>query len=156
MNGVIRNALITDAKTIRNLVNSFAVNGDMLMLNLNDVVEKLMEFCVYESGADESVAGVCALHPTWLDIAEIRSLAVERNSQNQGIGRQLVLKQRRRAKEFGFKRVFTLTYRSKFFASLGFKEIIKDDLPKKMWTDCLKCLKYPDCDETAMIITLDD
>jgi amino-acid N-acetyltransferase len=155
MNAVIRKALITDAKRIQSLVNSFAVKGDMLMLNLNDVVERLMEFYVYESAEDtQKIAGVCALHPTWLDIAEIRSLAVERELQNKGIGRQLVLKQLERAGNIGFKRVFTLTYKSKFFAAMGFSEIPKDDLPKKMWTDCLKCLKYPDCDETAMIINL--
>ncbi|MDR2401512.1 MAG: N-acetyltransferase [Deferribacteraceae bacterium] len=155
MDTTIRKALITDAKRIQSLVNTFAVKGDMLMLNLNDVVEKLMEFCVCEyAGASPAVAGVCALHPTWLDIAELRSLAVEREMQNKGIGRLLVLKQLEWAKELGFKRVFTLTYKSKFFASLGFNEVPKDELPKKMWTDCLKCLKYPDCDETAMIIHL--
>jgi amino-acid N-acetyltransferase len=151
MAGTIRGAHIADAKRIQTLVNSFAVNGYMLMLNLNDVVEKIMEFYVYESSEDNTVAGVCALHPTWLDIAEIRSLAVEKNMQNKGIGRLLVLQQLEWAKALGFKRVFTLTYRSAFFSSLGFIEIAKDELPKKMWTDCLKCMKYPDCDETAMI-----
>jgi amino-acid N-acetyltransferase len=151
MTGTIRGALIADAKRIQALVNSFAVKGDMLMLNLNDVVEKIMEFCVFENAEDNTLAGVCALHPTWLDIAEIRSLAVEKTLHRKGIGKLLVLKQLEWAKALGFKRVFTLTYKSGFFASLGFTEIAKDELPKKMWTDCLKCMKYPDCDETAMI-----
>jgi amino-acid N-acetyltransferase len=124
------------------------------MLNLNDVVERTMEFYVYEGEEPLDIAGVCALHPTWLDIAEIRSLAVRREMQNRGIGRELVLKQLERAKDLGFKRVFTLTYRTGFFVSLGFSEIPKDELPKKMWTDCLKCFKYPDCDETALVISL--
>ncbi|MDR2104569.1 MAG: N-acetyltransferase [Deferribacteraceae bacterium] len=150
----IRKALITDAKKIQSLINSFAVKGDMLMLNLNDVVERTMEFYLYEGGEPLDIIGVCALHPTWLDIAEIRSLAVKQEMQNRGIGRKLVLKQLERAKDLGFKRVFALTYRTSFFASLGFNEIAKDELPKKMWTDCLKCLKYPDCDETALIKNL--
>ena len=60
----------------------------------------------------------------------------------------------KRAKEMGFTKVFALTYRQDFFESCGFKKTEIDSLPKKIWTDCLKCPKYPDCDETAVIIEI--
>ena len=60
----------------------------------------------------------------------------------------------KRAKETGFKKVFALTYMQNFFENCGFKVTELDSLPKKIWTDCLKCPKYPDCDETAVIIDI--
>jgi amino-acid N-acetyltransferase len=149
----IRRALITDASNIQILVNSFAASGFMLTLSRNDVYERIMEFAVCESTVAE-LLGVCSLHPTWSDIAEIRSLAVSEKYQRFKIGSSLVSHHLEQAKCLGFERVFTLTYKTQFFSSLGFTVIDKDKLPKKMWTDCLKCIKYPNCDETAMIIKL--
>jgi amino-acid N-acetyltransferase len=149
----IRKALITDASNIQLLVNSFAANGFMLTLSRNDVYERIMEFAVCESASAE-LLGVCSLHPTWSDIAEIRSLAVLERYQGLKIGSTLVFHQLEQARALGFMRVFTLTYKTQFFSSLGFTVTDKDKLPKKMWTDCLKCIKYPNCDETAMIIEL--
>ena len=145
-------ALITDAPEIQALVNDFAKLGGMIMLSKNDVYERIFEYLLYKD--DDKLLGVCALHPTWADIAEIRSLAVDSCMQGQGIGKILVQAQLERAKEFGFTRVFTLTYKVEFFSKLGFKVISMDQLPKKSWTDCLKCIKYPECDETAMIIEI--
>ncbi|MDR2884425.1 MAG: N-acetyltransferase [Deferribacteraceae bacterium] len=146
---MIRAATIKDAKSIQTVVNAFATKGQMLVLSVNDVYEKIFEYFVYE--VDGAIVGVCALHPTWEDIAEIRSLAVNSNYQKHGIGRQLVASQLDRAREMGFEKVFTLTYQEEFFSKLGFGVVTKDVLPKKMWTDCLKCVKYPDCDEIAML-----
>jgi len=48
-------------------------------------------------------------------------------------------------------KVFTLTLESGFFEKLGFKEVAKEALPMKVWSDCAKCTKQEHCDETAMI-----
>ena len=53
-------------------------------------------------------------------------------------------------------RVFALTYQVEFFHKLGFEEIDKTLLPQKIWADCIKCVKFPDCDETAMIYPVYD
>jgi amino-acid N-acetyltransferase len=50
--------------------------------------------------------------------------------------------------------VFTLTYRPEFFKRFGFEKIDRSDLPLKIWSDCMTCVKFPDCDETAMMLTL--
>jgi amino-acid N-acetyltransferase len=146
---MIRNALMSDAKAIQNLVNEYALKGEMISLSLNDIYERIMEFLVY--AIDDKIVGCCALHPSWEDIAEIRSLAVDKLYRGRGIGNKLVTFNIERAKALCLKKVFALTYKPDFFAKLGFIEINKDILPKKIWTDCLKCIKFPECDEIAFM-----
>lgn len=146
---MVRNALMTDAKFIQDLVNSYAKDGMMLPLSINEVYENILKYFVYEE--DGKVIGCCALYPSWEDLAEIRSLAVDKNLHKKGVGRILVEKCIEKAKEIGVKKVFALTYQTEFFSKLGFRVIDKNELPKKIWSDCLKCCKFPDCDETAMI-----
>jgi len=55
------------------------------------------------------------------------------------------------AKQFGVKKVFVLTYIPEFFKKVGFKEIEKSQLPQKIWGDCIRCPKFPECDEIALI-----
>lgn len=149
---MIRHAKIYDASTIQQIVNKYAKNGEMLQVSLNDIYEKIFEFILFEE--DGIIKGVCALHPTWSDTAEIRSLAVIEEYKRQKIGYSLVNYSLKWAKEIGFTKIFALTYRQDFFESCGFIKTEIDSLPKKIWTDCLKCPKYPDCDETAVIINI--
>lgn len=149
---MIRKAKIHDAKQIQQIVNKYAKNGEMLQVSLNDIYEKILEFIVFEE--DGIIKGVCALHPTWSDSAEIRSLAVVDEYKRQKIGYSLVEYSLKWAKEVGFEKIFALTYRQDFFESCGFRKTEIDSLPKKIWTDCLKCPKYPECDETAVIIEI--
>jgi amino-acid N-acetyltransferase len=78
-------------------------------------------------------------------------LAVDENFQRKGIGSRLVAACLAEAEFFGIAQVFTLTYQPSFFASLGFKPIDKKELPHKVWSDCINCPKFPDCNEEAMI-----
>jgi amino-acid N-acetyltransferase len=34
---------------------------------------------------------------------------------------------------------------------MGFKRVDKNVLPQKIWGDCLRCVKFPDCDEVALV-----
>lgn len=149
---MIRYAKVDDSKKIQHTVNLYAKQGQMLQVSLNEVFERLYEFAVWEEGG--AVLGVCALHPMWGDVAEIRSLAVVPDHSGKGIGKELVDFMLKRAKEIGFKKVFALTYKKEFFEKCGFQVTDIEKLPKKIWTDCMKCVKYPDCDETAVIIEI--
>ena len=151
---MIRNAIISDARAIQSLVNEYAKKGDMIHLSLNDIYERILEFIVYEY--DNQIIGCCALHPTWEDLAEIRSLAVDANFHGRDIGFNMVKHNLERAKKIAIKKVFALTNKPAFFEKLGFTLIDKEKLPKKIWTDCLKCIKFPACDELAVIIELKD
>jgi amino-acid N-acetyltransferase len=111
-------------------------------------------FVLEEQGTQSSIIGVSALGICWEDLAEIRSLAIAKDVQGRGLGSQLVETCLEEARSLGLKKVFTLSYVPGFFSKLGFKEVEKSVLPHKIWGDCLKCPKFPDCDETAMMIDL--
>ena len=57
----------------------------------------------------------------------------------------------RQARQLGVGKVFALTLAPVFFEKLGFKAVKKDALPMKVWSDCAKCPKQQNCDETAVV-----
>ncbi len=148
----IRKAVISDVKGIQKLVNEFARREEMIPRSINELYENIRDFFVAED--DNGITGVCALHVLWDDLAEIRSLAVHKDSQGAGIGSRLVKRCLADAKALGISRAFALTYRPTFFGQLGFTEIDKASLPQKIWGDCVRCPKFPECDEHALIINL--
>jgi len=149
---MIRKATFMDVKAIQSLVNNYADSGQMLPRTLNELYEHLRDFHVYEDNG--SLVGVCALHVSWDRLAEIRSLAVRQDRIKLGIGAELVRQCLKEAAELRVERVFVLTYQSGFFRKLGFADVDKKELPHKIWTDCLNCVKFPDCDESALIFTV--
>jgi amino-acid N-acetyltransferase len=148
----IRKARIADVKAIQSLVNDFAKREQMLPRSLNELYESVRDFIVYEDQGH--IIGVCALRIMWDDLGEIRSLAVRPQDQKKGIGKQLVKRCLKEAKEIGLQRVFALTYQPLFFKKLGFHDVDKAKLPQKIWSDCIKCHKFPECDEHAVILSL--
>lgn len=148
----IRKAKISDIKHIHKFVNEFAKKEEMLPRSLNELYEGLRDFFIYEE--DGIIKGVCALHILWEDLAEIRSLAVKEEYQRLGVGKSLVKMCLKEARKLGVKKVFALTYQPDFFKKTGFHETDKTQLPHKIWGDCLKCPKFPECDEHAVIIYL--
>ena len=147
---MIRKAKIPDVKAIQSLVNHYADSGQMLPRTLNELYEDLRDFHVFEK--DGSLIGVCALHVSWDGLAEIRSLAVRQDRIKSGIGTALVRQCLEEAAQLLAEKVFVLTYEDGFFKKLGFTDVDKKELPHKIWTDCLNCVKFPDCDESALII----
>nr|WP_315057685.1 GNAT family N-acetyltransferase [uncultured Campylobacter sp.] len=103
----------------------------------------------------EILAGFASLKIFNADLAEVRSLIVAPQFRRRGIARAIVNELLDEAKFYGLKSVFTLTYQKEFFERLGFTEIPKDELPaQKIWADCIKCKKFPVCNEIALIYTL--
>ena len=144
---MIRKAKIKDVKEIQQLINS--AKGNILPRSLVDLYDHLRDFFVFIRG--KRLVGVCALHICWEGLAEIRSLVVEEESRSKGIGLKLVKACLEESGALGVTRVFALTYELGFFEKLGFKKIDKTVLPHKIWTDCLNCVKFPDCDEEAVV-----
>lgn len=148
----LRKAKISDVKQIYNLVNHFAQKGEMLPRSQSELYENIRDFFVVEDEGE--VIGCCALHILWDDLAEVKSLAVAQAYQGKGIGKMLVNACLEEAKELGIKQVFALTFKPWFFEKLGFKLIRKEDLPRKVWGECIKCPLFPDCKEEAVILEL--
>jgi amino-acid N-acetyltransferase len=149
----IRKAKIVDVRDIHKLINEFARQEEMLPRALNDLYEGIRDLVVCE-GVTGELIGVCALHILWEDLAEIRSLAVKESYQCRGIGKALIKKCLSEARHLGVKRVFALTYQPQFFGKFGFREINKNKLLQKIWGDCLRCPKFPNCNEHAVIVDL--
>ena len=148
----IRDARISDAREIHRLVLAWAEKGKMLPRPFAEIYESIRDFIVCET--DGRVIGVVALHVVWENIAELRSLVVAEGSESHGVGKRLVEKALEEAAGLGLAEVFVLTYIPEFFTKLGFSVIDRQKLPHKIWSDCVKCHKFPDCDETAAAITL--
>jgi len=150
---MIRKARLSDVKEIQRLINFYADRGEMLPCSLSELYERVRDFFVFEDRGE--IAGTCALHVTWEDLGEIRSLAVKEPYIRRGIGSDLAGACLEEAAALGIKRIFALTYKPAFFRRLGFQAIDKSKLPQKIWTDCVKCVKFPECDETAVILEMD-
>jgi len=149
---MIRPATVNDIKTIQETLEYYADKGLLLPRSLNDLYDNLRDFIVLEE--EDVISGVGSLHVCWEDLGEIRSLAVLPAHTRQGIGCRLVEVCENEARKLGLKRVFTLTYQEEFFTGLGYRTIDKGELPHKVWGECLKCIKFPNCDEIAMIKNL--
>lgn len=145
----IRKATIADVRAIHRLINEFAKKGEMIPRSLNDLYENIRDIFVCEDRGE--LKGVCSLHILWEDLAEIRSLSVKLDSRGAGIGRRLVTTCVKEAERLGIRKIFALTYHADFFKKMGFSEIDKSELPQKIWGECLRCPKFPECDETAVI-----
>ena len=146
-------ARISDVPQMHKLINSFADKGEMLARSLSEIYENMRDYFVVRQG--ERVIACAALHVSWSDLAEIKSLAVAEDCQQQGIGDQLIEACLREAKELGIPTIFCLTYKPAFFEKCGFSQVDKAELPRKVWGECYRCPKFPDCDEVALIYHLE-
>jgi amino-acid N-acetyltransferase len=144
-----RKANFDDIEQIFSLVNQYAAEGIMLARSRNTLYETLRDMVVaVEEG---KVIGVGGLHVMWDRVAEVRTMAVLPSYTRHGIGARIVECLLKEGAALGVKKFITLTYKPGFFQTLGFQTITKDQLPHKIWKDCIDCPKFPNCDEIAMV-----
>src|SRR5262245_38417274 len=148
----IRKALTRDAIQIHALVNSYAQKEQMLPRTLLSIYENIRDFYVAVEG--DRVLGCSALHFTWGDMAEVRSLAVDETAGQKGIGRALVEANIAEARAHQLVQVYAFTYVTAFFEKLGFRVVPHESMPRKVWMDCINCHKFNCCDEVAMVFDL--
>jgi len=146
-------AKVSDVLQMHKLINSFADKGEMLARSLSEIYENIRDYFVVRQG--ERVIACVALHVSWSDLAEIKSLAVAEDCQQQGIGDQIVEACLKEASELGIPTIFCLTYKPAFFEKCGFSQVDKAELPQKVWGECYRCPKFPNCDEVALIYHLE-
>jgi len=150
MEPTICKASTDDVEDIKELVNRYARQELMLPRSLEETYDQLRDFFVCR--AEKRLVGCAALHVSWREMGEIRSLAVTEEAQGEGIGTRLVEACLEEAPRLGIRRVFTLTRTPEFFHRLGFSNYPKEQLPHKVWSDCMKCPHFPDCDEECLMI----
>ena len=145
----VEKAKISDAIEMHKLINYFADKGEMLPRSLSEIYENIRDYFIFREGG--RVIACAALHIDWSDLAEIRTLAVSQEKQTQGLGSALIKACLNEAKELGINKVFCLTYKPAFFEKCDFIQVDKMELPRKIWSECFRCPKFPDCDEVALI-----
>jgi len=142
-------ARVGDASSVHRLISRFADKGEVLPRALSEIYDGIRDYFVVRKGG--RIVACAALHVTWVDLAEIRSLAVDEEEQKQRIGSLLVQACIDEAKELGIPKIFCLVRKPAFFERHGFQLIDKMELPQKVWAECYRCPKFPNCDEVALI-----
>jgi len=146
---LVRKATVEDVVRLQKLITVFAARNEMLHRSLNELFENVRDFCVIEENGE--IVACSGLHVTWDDLAELKCVAVAISSQGRGLGKAVVDFSLAEARDLGLRRVFTLTYKPEFFARRGFAVVDRNSLPHKVWGECIKCHKFPNCNEVAMM-----
>ncbi len=147
---IYRKPSFEDVEAIYQMVFDYAQEGAMLARSRNALYETLRDMIVAED--EGRVVGVGGLHFIWDKLAEVRTTAVAADYTRRGIGAEIVRRLLEEGRQYDIARAFTLTYQVDFFASLGFRRVAKEELPPKVWKDCIDCPKFPNCDEVAMVM----
>jgi len=153
MEAKLRRARVGDVETIHKLINLFAQRDLMLPRSLNELYENLRDYFVVGNG--DEVIGCCALHVSWSDLAEVKGLAVREDCQGHRLGETLVQACLDDARNLDIARLFVLTYIPDYFERFGFNRVEKAELPQKVWSECIRCPKFPDCGEVSMVLNLE-
>lgn len=144
-----RPARLGDVPALAGLIGHFAERKLMLPRSHAELYESIRDFIVAEAEIG-GLVGCVALHIDTATIGELKSLAVAESMHGRGVGRELVRRGMHEAARIGLERVFCLTYQIDFFAKLGFVRVDRSRLPEKVWTECVRCHRFLDCDEVAM------
>jgi amino-acid N-acetyltransferase len=149
----LRRARVEDVPGIAGVMAGYVEEGILLPRSIGELYRAVPEFHVAVNAAGKVIA-CAALRILWMDLGEVRSLAVTPEAQGLGLGAALVRATLDDARARGLARVIALTKEVAFFERVGFNVVERDDLPRKVWTDCVACPKRHACDEVAVEIEL--
>lgn len=154
MSAQLRRARVADVLGMQRIINRFAERDAMLPRALHELYENLRDFFVIDE--DGEIVGCAAVHLNWANLAEVKSVAVDEHCHRKGYGRMLIEACIADARELGIARLFCLTYRPDFFGALGFQVVDRSTLPRKVWSECVRCPKFNNCTEIAMTMQVLD
>lgn len=149
----VRKARPADAVQIKAIIDEAAQTSEVLPRSLSELYDQVRDFWVVEE-EDGGLLGCAALHVVWEDLAEVKSVAVREEARGRGLGTRLVERCIEEARSLGLPRLFVLTAIPVYFARFGFVQVDKATLPHKIWAECIRCSKFPDCNEVAMVLDL--
>ncbi|NPA50272.1 MAG: N-acetyltransferase [Epsilonproteobacteria bacterium] len=146
----VRKAILKDIPRMQQIAQNEVKKGIILPRSDDEIATNIRSYTLIE--IEDKIVGFGALHIYSPNLAEIRSLVVDEEYRGRGVGKEVVQKLLKEAKELGVKEVLVLTYEPQFFKKLGFMEIEKEKVPDhKIWTDCIKCVHFPICNEISLI-----
>ena len=149
----VRRARMSDVEKIHALVNVQADKGEILPRSLENTIHDVQNFVVAE--LDGEVVGCASLYIYQTDLAEIRSVVVDKNAQGQEQGQALVQYLLEFAHQMELKQIIVLTYIPDYFNKLGFSVIEKNSLASNIIEDSEQSPHKDPADEIAMAYIVD-
>ena len=133
----VRRARTSDVRSIARLVAGYA--DDRIVLGKETVTyyEDIQEFRVAED-EDGTVVGCGALHVMWEDLAEVRTLAVDKTRHGEGVGSLILAELLDQARAVGVTQVFCLTFEVGFFTRHGFHQIDGTPVGPEVYAELLR------------------
>ncbi len=160
-NGIeLRRANLDDVQGIASIMAEYVAQGVLLPRPVGELYQCIREFHVavrngdHVAGRGADVVACAALRLLWDDLGEVRSLAVRPDHHGLGLGARLVERVLADARALDLPRVIALTREVGFFERCGFGVVSRDTLPRKVWTDCVRCPRRHACDEVAVVLDL--
>ena len=145
-------ASLDDVAAIQKLLSHYSAMGDLLPRTKTDIVNNIEHFRVIK--LDNTIIACGSLENFTDELAEIRSLMVDKSMKKSGLGKVIVKELIELATSRGVKRVMALTYVPEFFHKMGFETVNKNIFPEKVWGICVNCYKFNNCDEIAVLKNL--
>jgi len=133
----VRRARTHDVHGIRRLIDTYSDERRLLSKATVALYEDVPEFRVAVA-ADGTIVGCGALHVLWEDLAEIRTVAVDAALRGRRIGHRIVEVLLDDAVELGVRRIFVLTFETRFFGQFGFTEIDGAPVPPPVYEQLLR------------------
>ena len=149
----IKRAAEKHAPALHALITANLEEGRLLPRTLEEVTAHADRFTVVMRG--RKLVGCAELAPLSTQVAEIRSLAVDRKERGTGVGTMLVDDLRHRAHGEGFDRLSAFTHAPGYFSQMGFSIVPHVWVREKVFTDCVKCQHFRRCGQYAMVASLD-
>jgi amino-acid N-acetyltransferase len=141
---------LNDIDNMLELTKYYVENAIIINRDRDEVANTIRSYFIAKHKS--KIVALVALHIYSQELAEVRSLVVDKSMHNKGIGTKLIKELEKEAKKLGVQKILVLTYQNLFFEKLGYKEIEKLLIPnQKIWADCIKCKHFPQCDEIALI-----
>jgi len=155
---VLRRAGLADVPGIAGIMAGYVAQGLLLPRPVSELFQCVREFHLAErpgaGGAPAEIVACAALRVLWSDLGEVRSLAVREDMHGHGLGSALVARVLDDARALALPRVIALTRDVPFFERCGFTVHSRESLPRKVWTDCVRCPRRHACDEVAVVLDL--
>jgi amino-acid N-acetyltransferase len=149
----LRTAEAAEAGKLDALIQANREEGHLLPRTLSELQAHAGRFVVAVRGS--KIAGCAELAALSPQVAEVRSLAVDRAARGGGIGVLIVDELRRRARREGFEKLCAFTHAPGYFSQMGFSIVPHTWLLEKIFTDCVKCPLFRKCGQYAMVVPLE-
>lgn len=150
----IRSAQLADIPAILALFADEVKAGLMLPRSEAELRAKIQHWRVAQ--IEDEIVGCVSLVFYNTALCEIRSLAVAKPYRQNGLGKKLVHTALDFARETGTNEVLTLTRSPWVFEAFGFERRQIGNFPAKVQQDCQLCPFINQCDEIALVYTIDE